>query len=87
MEILDDLRYGYIEEAFEGFVRLWQGADADDREKLDKAIEKLVEYNLAAWQKYHAEAQLAIVEWLEALGGRWKTKHPACSAGCELDGA
>lgn len=68
LEILDDLRYGYIDEAFEGLVRLWQGADADDRQKFDRSIERLAEYNLAVWKECHAEAQLVITEWLEALG-------------------
>lgn len=68
LEILDELRYGYVEEAFEGLVRLWQGAEAEDRGKIDKSIEKLADYNLAVWKKEGAEAQLALLEWLEALG-------------------
>ena len=49
-------------------MRLWRGADADGREKIDKSIERLAEYNVAVWKEHYAEAQLAIAEWLEALG-------------------
>jgi ppGpp synthetase/RelA/SpoT-type nucleotidyltranferase len=84
LEILNDLRYGYIEEAFEGLVRLWQGADADDREKIDKTIEKLAEYNLAL-EEALCGSPAGDCRVAGSTRGRWKTKHPACCAGREHD--
>ena len=52
LEVLDAVRYGYVEDAFHLLLRLWQGAtEADEKEILQVSIERLAEFNIPIWKQ------------------------------------
>ena len=68
LEILDQLRYAYVEEAFSCLVALWDGARAEqDREPIERSVQRLSAYTIPIWETVGAGVQLALTEELDKL--------------------
>ena len=69
LEILDALRYGYVDDAFQLLARLWQGAtEPDEKKAIETSIERLAKYSIPIWNQVGAGVQLTLTDELVELG-------------------
>ena len=61
LELLDPIRYGYVDEAFDSLLTLWEGAtDSADKAAIERSISLIARYSIPVWDQASAGVQVAL---------------------------
>lgn len=75
LEILKPLQYGYVEESFGTYLRLWEGAtETADRKAIEQSIQRMAKYSIPVWEQVGAGIQVALTEELKGLDAKQRVR-------------